>query len=382
LAYYLQQEFDILILYGEKDKDEAQVNFLLNQYPGLQLKKIAQFKKNINPVADVAAYFQLKKHMKDFKADIVHTHGAKSGFLGRLAAHRCRVPYIIHTFHGHHFHSYYNNFISSALLKFERKFARVTTLIIAISRLQKKELIEIYKIVPEEKVRTITIGIETVQNKADPVMQRCVFRKKYNIDDDTIAVGIAGRIVPIKNLILFVRVAADLISATEKKICFFIIGDGYLKKQIKAQCDALNINFTENTGEKVSIIFTSWIEDIVPAMRAMDIVALTSYNEGTPLSLIEAHWCGKPVVAANVGGVKDILLDNETGFLVNSNDKTAMVEKLKSLVENEELRNAMGLKAAAFAAEKFSKQKEVEAYKNLYNSYDDRQLIQPKPTIR
>jgi glycosyltransferase involved in cell wall biosynthesis len=386
LAYYLQAEFDILILYGEKEKDEANADFLIKNYPGLQLKKIAYFKKNINPVADIAAYFQLKKHIKKFKADIVHTHGAKSGFLGRLAAYRCRVPYIIHTFHGHHFHSYYNNFISSALLRFERKLARVTTLIIAISKWQKKELTEIYKIVPEEKVRTITIGIETGQNKTDPVMQRCVFRKKYNIDDYTIAIGIAGRIVPIKNLMLFVKVAGDLISATEKKVCFFIIGDGYLKNQIKAQCAALNLSFTENAGVKANIIFTSWIEDIIPAMRAMDIVALTSYNEGTPLSLIEAQWCCKPVVATNVGGVKDIVLNNETGFLVNSDDKTAMVEKLKLLAENDELRNTMGSRATTYAAEKFSKQKEVEAYKKLYKSLissdDDKQLVHHQSTIQ
>jgi glycosyltransferase involved in cell wall biosynthesis len=101
-------------------------------------------------------------------------------------------------------------------------------------------------------------------------------------------------------------------------------------------------------------------------MLAMDIVTLTSVNEGTPLSLIEAQYCGKPVVATNVGGVRDTLIDGETGFLVESNDRHAMTEKLKLLIENEELRTLMGKKAIAFATENFSKQKEVENYKQLY----------------
>ncbi len=358
----------------------------MKQYPGLQLKKVKRFKKNINLLNDLIAYAEIKREIKNFKADIVHTHGAKSGFMGRLAAYKSNVPCIVHTYHGHHFHSYYNSFISLVLSGFEKMLGRITTVVVAISKWQKKELIEIYKIVAPEKVRTIVLGIEPAQSSIDPVEQRRGFRKKYTIDDDTIAIGIAGRIVPIKNLMLFVKVAAGLISATEKKICFFIIGDGYLKKQIEAQCAALNISFTEKAGEKASIIFTSWIEDIIPAMRAMDIVALTSYNEGTPLSLIEAQWCCKPVVATNVGGVKDIVLNNETGFLVNSGDKTAMVEKLKLLTENEELRNTMGLRATTYAKENFSKQKEVEAYKKLYksliNSYDDKQLVHRQPTIQ
>ena len=175
-------------------------------------------------------------------------------------------------------------------MKMEKRLGRITTIIIAISKWQKKELTEIYKIVPAEKIRTISLGIEAEKINIDPVKQRCVFRKKYAIEDDVIAIGIAGRIVPIKNLQLFVQVAANLLSSVTKKICFFIMGDGILKKQIEAQCTALNIHYTENVGEKADMIFTSWIEDIVPAMHAMDIIALTSNNEGTPMSLIEAQW--------------------------------------------------------------------------------------------
>lgn len=337
------------------------------------MKKIDELQKPFNPINDIVAYKIIKKEIKNFKADIVHTHGAKSGFMGRAAAYKNKVPVIIHTYHGHHFHSYYNKNISSLISKFERRLSRITTLVIAISKWQKKELTEIYKIIPQEKVTTIPLGIETAQDQAEAIRQRNTFRKKYNVDDSTIAIGIAGRIVPVKNLKLFVQVAGSLLKSTSKKICFFIIGDGVLKKQIETYCRSLNVSYTENTDEQADIVFTSWIEDIMPAMYAMDIVTLTSVNEGTPLSLIEAQYCGKPVVATNVGGVRDTLIDSETGFLVEPNNADAMAEKLKLLIENNELREAMGKKAIAFATENFSKQKEVENYKQLY-----KQLLQIK----
>ncbi|HEY2727547.1 MAG TPA: glycosyltransferase [Parafilimonas sp.] len=368
LAYYLRSEFDILILYGEKEEGEADAVFLLNKYPGLNIKKINAFQKQTNLIKDTAAWFAISKEIKNFDADIVHTHGAKSGFFGRIAAYKNKIPCIIHTYHGHHFHSYYNRFISSFLLKMERRLGRITTTIIAISKWQKKELTEIYKIVPAEKVETVSLGIEPEKINIDPVKQRCVFRKKYNVDEDVIAIGIAGRIVPIKNLKLFVQVAGKLLLSAAKKLCFFIIGDGVLKRQIEEECTALNISYTENAGEKASIIFTSWIEDIFPAMHAMDIIALTSNNEGTPMSLIEAQFCGKPVVATNAGGVKDTLIINETGFLAEPGDADVMFKKLKLLIENDALRKEMGEKAALFATENFSKQKEVESYKQLYKN--------------
>ena len=380
LAYYLQPEFNILIMHGEKDENEVSADFLLKKYPGLKFKKIKQLKKTVNPIADLVAYFQIIKTIKVFKADIVHTHGAKSGFIGRLAAYKASVPCIIHTYHGHHFHSYYNHSISLVLSKFERLLGRITTKVIAISKWQKKELTEIYKIIPPEKAEIISLGIDPGQNKATPDTHRNIFREKYNVDSDTVAIGIAGRIVPIKNLKLFVQVANALISATKKRICFFIIGDGILKKQIEAQCAALDVSYTENVGEKASIIFTSWIEDIIPAMHAMDIVTLTSNNEGTPLSLIEAQFCGKPVVATNVGGVKDIVVNNETGFLVEPGDADAMFKKLDLLIESDELRKEMGEKAAAFAALSFSKQAEVENYRQVYKSLlADKRFQHPTP---
>jgi glycosyltransferase involved in cell wall biosynthesis len=142
-----------------------------------------------------------------------------------------------------------------------------------------------------------------------------------------------------------------------------------LKKQMQQQCNELKLKWREGEDTHgAPVIFTSWIEDIIPAIFGLDIVALTSHNEGTPMSIIEAQSCGKPVVATDVGGVRDTLIDEQTGFLVQPGDISEMTAKLKMLVEDSRLRTEMGLKAVEFASAQFSKKAEIENFKKLYSS--------------
>jgi len=372
LLHCLGNEFDILILHGQKEKDEKDASSLLKKY-SLNGQYIPSLKRNINPVNDVRAFLKIYKIIKTYKPDIVHTHGSKSGLVGRLAAHRADVPAIIHTFHGHLFHSYYNGFFTSVLKCSERLLGNITSTAIAISEWQKKELCEIYNILPPEKTEVIHLGIAVEKSPEEKSFLRKSFREKYDVRDEAIAIGILGRIVPIKNLNMFVKVADSLRKSTTAKVCFFIIGDGYMKKQIQRQCDQHQLSWSENENRNgVSVIFTSWIEDVIPAIFGLDIIVLTSNNEGTPMSIIEAQSCGKPVVATNVGGVRDTLIDGETGFLVQPGDVQTMTNKLKLLVENGELRNEMGLNAMKFASVEFSKQAEIENFKKLYRSLSER----------
>ena len=368
LLHCLCKEFDILVLHGEKEKDEKDASPLLKKF-SLNGEYIPSLKRNINPVNDIRAFLKVYAVIKSFKPQIVHTHGSKSGLIGRLAAYRAKVPVIIHTFHGHLFHSYYNSFFSSVLKRSERQLSRITSTAIAISEWQKKELCEFYKIAPAEKVKVIHLGITVQQSTEEKDQLRKSFREKYNVGDEVIAIGIVGRIVPIKNLSMFVEVAAELLETTKMPLRFFIIGDGYLKKEVEEQCDSKKLSWTNNgTGIGTPVIFTSWIDEIIPAILGLDIVVLTSNNEGTPMSIIEAQSCGKPVVATNVGGVRDTLIDKQTGFLVPPGDVQAMVKKLQYLVENAELRTQMGLQATEFASSQFSKQAEIENFKKLYSS--------------
>ncbi len=194
------------------------------------------------------------------------------------------------------------------------------------------------------------------------------FVSKYDIKEDTIRVGIIARIVKVKNFPLFVDVVAEVFKKTERKVVFFVIGDGYLKADIQKLFSDKGISWSSNESlhEGASVVFTSWVSNIGEALSVLDIVVLTSNNEGTGLSLAESQYVGKPVVATNVGGVPDTVVEGETGFLVSPADADTFAEKLLLLIEDDKLRKEMGIAARVFARNKFSKKNEIHSLKQLY----------------
>ncbi len=369
MAGFLQVDFDILIIYGEKESHEVEANYLLTQFPNLKIKKIETLKKSFDPISNLIVFFTVVKLIKSFNPSIIHTHGAVPGVLGRLAAFFCKVPVIIHTFHGHFFHSYLNSFFSSGIILLEKLLASLTSAIIATSESQTEDLVNKYKIAPLHKVATIQLGIDENFLSGYESGNNSSFAQKYKLDSNTVAVGIIARIVKVKNFNLFVEVVDSVLKKTKCKVVFFVIGDGYLKKDIQKQFTDKSIVWSddEHIIKDPSVIFTSWVSKIGEALSVLDIVLLTSNNEGTGLSLAESQYCGKPVVSTNVGGVADTVIDGETGFLVPPSDSIAFTEKLLLLIENIELRQRMGAAAKIFAHEKFSKKTEVENINKLYN---------------
>ena len=367
LAHHLAGKYDVTIVYGEKETEEMEVPFFLQNYPDISFLKIPSLHRSILPVTDVIAYRKLLSLFKKHRPHIVHTHGFKSGMLGRLAARRTGVPVIIHTYHGHLFHSYYSRFISSVIIRTERWLAQLSTRIIAISPQQAYELSNVYRIAPAEKINTIFLGIDKENYEPSANVFSSGLKKQYNITANTVVIAIIGRLVAIKNPSFFIHIAKAILQQ-ESHVCFFIIGDGHQKASMQKELKKYHLSWQEksSTGNPSSIIFTSWITDIASALQDIDIVVLTSLNEGTPVSLIEAQLFGKPVVATNVGGVKDTLVDGETGFLIYNFNTDEFVKKLQQLIHNKELRNNMGNKGKLFAAERFSKQKEVSAIDDLY----------------
>lgn len=366
LAYYLQQYFNILILYGEKEADEVEASFLLEQYPNLKMHKIKSLRRTINPITDLMAFIAILQQIKTHKTHIVHTHGSKSGLLGRVAAFLLGVPVIVHTFHGHLFHSYFNRVGNFFIQNIERLLARVSSHVIALSDEQYKELTQKYAIVKPQKVTTIPLGVDEKALQINIDSNRKKFRDQYLLSPDAIAVGIVGRVVPIKNHFLFLEIAKEVLSAKFNHVYFFIVGDGATNKELKQYLDTEHIAYSTNTDTSKNIIFTSWIEDMASVYHGLDIVLLTSFNEGTPLSIIEAQFCGKPVIASNVGGVKDTFANNQSGFLIDGFTVADYTEKLILLINNQELRNNMSKAAVSFATSTFNKQKEVLAIKELY----------------
>ena len=369
LAWHLQTYFDILILYGEKEKDEVEPDFLLEKYPGLQLQKIRNLRRSINPFNDVLAFFQVYKAIKNYKADIVHTHGAKSGFTGRLASWIYGVPVIIHTFHGHFFHSYFSKSISRFIAGIERAVGKITTAAIALSAAQKQELCIVYKILPTAKIKVIPLGFAFDQEN-DASLLRKQFRSSFGLQPNDVAVGIVGRIVAVKNHAFFVKVIGNILAADiAGKSAFFIVGDGDLRTKVEEDLQNNNIEFNHTGVTKTCrVVFTSWITDMYGIMNALDIIALTSLNEGTPLSIIEAQFFKKPVISTDAGGVKDTMLDNISGYITATDDEAGFTEKLNKVIKEDQLRMQMGEAGFTFVADKFSKEKEIIATKDLYLS--------------
>ena len=368
LANSLKDEYDITIVYGEKEKDEQEITDFMRNSNGISFQKIPSLKKSINPLHDVITILTLRKIMKKSKPAIVHTHGSKPGADGRLAAWLANVPVIIHTFHGHLFHSYYNKLVSSSIVRLERFLSKFTTKIIVLGNRQQKEICGQYKIAKPEKVKIIPLGVnEAAYNKnADELRNN--FRCIYHLQEDDVAIGIIGRIVPVKNHQMFIDVIVKVLQSSVKdKVKFFFVGDGYSRKGLEDHLAKAAIAWSNNkVNTSAKVIFTSWVTSVTDVLHGLDIVTLTSLNEGTPLSLIEAQICRKPVVATDVGGVRDTFINNESGFLINNHDVTEFTGKLLLLIQNKELRKEMGKKGHKFAKENFSKQVEVNAFRKLY----------------
>ena len=358
LTRFLSDDFETLLIGGLPEKGESDSLHILEEY-GVEPILLPEMKRKPNFFSDRKALKRIKEIIAEYKPDIVHTHASKAGALGRKAALDMKVPVVVHTFHGHVFHSYFGK-VKTELYKFiERKLAQKSTGIIAISDLQKKELVNIYQIAHESKVNVIPLGFDLEKFNRNLSEKRKIVRDKFQINEGQIAIAIIGRLAPIKNHSLFLESVDLLHGQTEKKLVFFIVGDGELR-------DVIAQKVNELTKKGVDIRMTSWIKDINEFNAGMDIICLTSNNEGTPVSIIEAQASQVPVVSTNVGGVQNVMIDNETGFIVPKNNARIFVDKLLVLIENEALRNEMGQKGWAYVKERFHFERLVKEMEHYY----------------
>jgi glycosyltransferase involved in cell wall biosynthesis len=368
LTKYMSSDYETLLVGGAKDDSEESSDFILKN---LALKPliIEEMLREINIINDYIAYKKLKKIIQEFKPDIVHTHASKAGVLGRLAAASCGVPVIIHTFHGHVFHSYFGKLKTEFYKKIERFLARKSTAIIALSERQKDELVNLHRICNVKKVHVIPLGFDLSKFQENIETKRDTFRKKYNIDDDEIVISIIGRLVPVKNHALFLEALKKVSEQTTKKIRGFIIGDGEFRQEIEMRAKELEIPFIygTKTNEKALLTFTSWIKEIDIALAGSDIIALTSFNEGTPVSLIEAQAANKPIISTKVGGIENVVLVHQTALLSENNQVEQFAENLLKLIEDDALRLSMSQKGWHHVKEKFHYTRLVSDMEKLYS---------------
>ncbi|HEX8517143.1 MAG TPA: glycosyltransferase [Bacteroidia bacterium] len=374
LSRYLSDEYETLLVGGAKDDTEESSDFILRNL-GLKPVIVEEMMREIDLKNDYAAYKKIKQLILDFKPDIVHTHASKAGTLGRLAAASCKVPVIVHTFHGHVFHSYFGKLKTAFYKNIERFLARKSTAIIAISEIQKDELTRIHKICPPEKVHVVPLGFDLSRFQEDLPLKRKRFREQFRIRDDEIVITIVGRLVPVKNHTLFLEAFKIVSQKTAFKIRAVIVGDGESRKDIEAKANELGLPFNDGTkpSPPALITFTSWIKEVDVALAGSDIVALTSFNEGTPVSLIEAQAAGKPVVSTNVGGIGNVVLKDETAFLCEGNDPEEFAQQILKLTEDSSLREKMSKQGWDHVREKFHFTRLVSDMKKLYSALLEKQ---------
>ncbi len=325
---------------------------------------------------DVITVWKLFRLFLRERPDIIHTHTAKAGTAGRVAgffyrwltpgtlAGRPRQCKFVHTYHGHVFHSYYGRARTRFFLAVERMLAKlVTDRLIVVSAQQGAEIGNDFRVGRQGQIKVVPLGLD-LQVFADHAKRRARFRQELGIDDETILIGIVGRLTEIKNHEMFLNSAARLKS--NDKLRFVIIGDGSLRQALEQQVQSL--------GLQQKVIFAGGRKDPEYFYPALDIVALTSLNEGTPLTLIEAMANARPVVATAVGGVVDLLADGR-GICVPRGDEKAFAEALEKLAADRQLQKDLGVRGLEFVQRVYPKERLVEDIKCLYG-----ELMNPKVT--
>jgi len=330
---------------------------------------------------DITSLFKIYREMKRIRPDILHTHTAKAGAVGRVAGliyrwltpgtltGRPRPLKVVHTFHGHVFHSYYGRAKTGVFIAIERVLARIATdKIVVISKQQLDEINETFKIGRKEQFVIIPLGID-MKPFMGPEKPREEFRASLGARDNEFVVGFVGRLTEIKNVPLLLDAAKKLQSNGEKvEYKFLIVGEGNMRPALEEQVKEL--------GLSPSVSFLGNRTDTENIYPALDVVALTSLNEGTPLSLIEAMASGKAVISTAVGGVVDLLGEKHTenngfaicerGIGIQSNSVEGFVNGLRHLVKNEDQRHLIESHARKFALSNFSKDRLISDTKRLY----------------
>ncbi|MDB5005125.1 MAG: glycosyltransferase family 4 protein [Mucilaginibacter sp.] len=371
LSGYIENNYQTKVLAGHKEPYEGSSEYVLNDL-NIGYDYVPDMYRSINLVKDYRAFKYIQSAIKNYQPDIVHTHAAKAGVLGRLAAyHNSKRPRaILHTYHGNVFDGYFSPVKTKIFLGIERYLASISSAIIAISDEQKNDLVNKYKIAPENKVHVIRLGFDLDRFAQNTDQKRHEFRSFYNIQEEEIVITITGRLTAIKNHYLFIA-ALQMLKQQKPTLKFkaFIVGDGELMEPIINMIKESGLSFcrADNNNYQADIIFTSWRKDIDIINSGSDIAALTSLNEGTPVSIIEAMASQKAVICTNVGGVKDVVKDGYSGFLCDQTPES-FVSKLIKLIEDKGLRNKMAINGQIFVFENYSYQRLVKETENLYNN--------------
>jgi len=372
LSRHLPAGFDTRLLVGAAEAHEESAAALARELQ-VPFRLLPAMGRSLHPLQDLGAFRALRTEIRRFRPHIVHTHGAKPGVLARMAALAEAVPVIVHTYHGHVFHSYFGRGKSALVRSVERYLARRTDALVVLSPQQQWEICQRYRIAPPERCRLIPLGLDLGRFESGAGAKRQQFRAAFRLDPDTLAIGIIGRLVPVKDHLLFLEAFARLRSECSRSLKAFIVGDGLLRAELQDAARRLGLSVAGpgEAREDASLVFTSWRSDMDVVLAGLDIVCLSSRNEGTPVSLIEAQAAGRPVVATRAGGVADTVAEGKTALLCDPGDRAGFCGALQRLVDDEELRRSLGAAGPAWASERFGYRRMVQDVAQLYTSLLD-----------
>jgi glycosyltransferase involved in cell wall biosynthesis len=333
---------------GEPDMEDAV------REAGIEIIRIENLVRNPSPLRDVLAYRALVALFRERKYDIVHTHTSKAGYLGRMAAAKAGVPIIVHTPHGHIFFGYFNSLLTAAYTILERQAARKTGKLIELTRRGVEQHIA-EGVGTREQWTAIFSGIDLAPFER-AIVDRMNTRASLGIAQDDFLIGGVGRLEPVKGFSYFVR-AAGIIAESLPTARFVVTGDGAERRALEAEAGALGSRFQ----------FLGMRDDVPALMAAMDVCVVPSINEGMGRVILEAGAAGTPVVATNVGGIPEIIIETKTGLLVRPRDETGIASAVLSLAADPAQRRRLGV-AAREHAQQFGLSRMVEQIESLYES--------------
>ena len=369
-------EFSSTLVAGSVPPGEDDMSYFADE-AGVKPVYLREMSRELSP-GDIVSIFKLYRILVSEKPDVVHTHTAKAGTVGRSAAFvyrwltwktligKPRRVKVIHTFHGHIFHSYYGRLKTNFFLAVERSLARLAThRIIVLSEQQLSEINSKFKVGRRSQFSIVPLGVDTEPLQPSAAAREEV-RNEIGAADEDVVVGFVGRLTEIKNLPLLLEAAARFLGRPHVK--FVIVGDGNLRADLEQQAESFGIGSI--------LTFLGNREDVTRVYNGLDVVALTSLNEGTPLSLIEAMAAAKPVISTAVGGVPGLLGDMrerfagfavcERGVRVDSFEADDYARGLRHLLDDPRACSDMGKRGAVFVRANFSKERLIADIKDLY----------------
>jgi glycosyltransferase involved in cell wall biosynthesis len=342
-------DFDHRLYTGYCAEDEA--DYIKEQAPDVQAIQLDGLGRKVNPRADFLILFKLIREIRSFKPDVIHTHTAKAGVIGRLASvFSFHSSVRVHTFHGHLLSGYFSPFMTRVVVLIERILAFKTQILVSVGEKVREELLA-KKIGTLSKYRIFPPGLAL-----KPLVARDSALANLGLEPSFIYVSFIGRITQIKRPDRFLQMV-ELVTLENKNIKFLVAGGG----------DLLEESQKTASDKKLPITFLGWRSDIENILSASDIVVLTSDNEGTPLSLIQAGLAGKPTVSTNVGSVKEIVLDGTTGLITELNPESLALA-VNSLVGDDAQRKNFGFAASVHTHANYGVDRLVKDHAELYRS--------------